>query len=167
MGNTRHTQPSPPAHHHHPPPKVCIITWRVLFKVANKTTSYPDCGAKQLAARSLWKAVGCRKLTRSNRQSKRMWNYSRAKQLAVDSSCKATASRIVAQCHWVSISTDKQACVESCAKQLCMTVWWINRFSWLKCCFTSTETVGLFGTGAQDVHLDFPHSSRALSVEFS
>jgi len=26
---------------------------------------------------------------------------------------------------------------------------------WLKCCFTSTETVGLLGAGAQDVHLDF------------
>ena len=27
---------------------------------------------------------------------------------------------------------------------------------WLvECCFTSTETVGLLGTGAQDVHLDF------------
>ena len=26
---------------------------------------------------------------------------------------------------------------------------------WLKCCFTSTETVGLLGSGAQDVHLDF------------
>ena len=25
----------------------------------------------------------------------------------------------------------------------------------LKCCFTSTETVGLLGTVAQDVHLDF------------
>ena len=25
----------------------------------------------------------------------------------------------------------------------------------LKCCFTSTETVGLLGTGAQDAHLDF------------
>ena len=25
----------------------------------------------------------------------------------------------------------------------------------LKCCFTSTETVGLLGTGAQEVHLDF------------
>ena len=24
----------------------------------------------------------------------------------------------------------------------------------LKCCFTSTETVGLLGTGAQDGHLD-------------
>ena len=27
--------------------------------------------------------------------------------------------------------------------------------SLLKCCFTSTETVGLLGTGAQDVHPDF------------
>ena len=26
---------------------------------------------------------------------------------------------------------------------------------WLECCFTSTETVGLLGTGAQDGHLDF------------
>ena len=25
----------------------------------------------------------------------------------------------------------------------------------LKCCFTSTETIGLLGTGAQDGHLDF------------
>ena len=25
----------------------------------------------------------------------------------------------------------------------------------LKCCFTSAETVGLLGTGNQDVHLDF------------
>ena len=34
----------------------------------------------------------------------------------------------------------------------------IDRFSLLlmsKCCFTATETVGLLGTGAQDVHLDF------------
>ena len=27
-------------------------------------------------------------------------------------------------------------------------------FLLLKCCFTSTETVGLLGTGAQDVHLN-------------
>ena len=31
----------------------------------------------------------------------------------------------------------------------------------LKCCFTSTETVGLLGTGAQDVHLDF-HTAPEL-----
>ena len=32
----------------------------------------------------------------------------------------------------------------------------------LKCCFTSTETVRLLGTGAQDVHLDF-HTTPELS----
>ena len=32
---------------------------------------------------------------------------------------------------------------------------------WLKCCFTSTETVGLLGTGAQDGHLDF-HTAPEL-----
>ena len=32
---------------------------------------------------------------------------------------------------------------------------------WLKCCFTATETVGLLGTGAQDVHLDF-HTAPEL-----
>ena len=31
----------------------------------------------------------------------------------------------------------------------------------LTCCFTSTETVGLFGTGAQDGHLDF-HTAPKL-----
>ena len=31
----------------------------------------------------------------------------------------------------------------------------------LKCCFTSTETVGLLGTGGQDVHLDF-HTAPEL-----
>ena len=32
---------------------------------------------------------------------------------------------------------------------------------WLKCCFTSTETVDLLGTGAQDVHLHF-HTAPGL-----
>ena len=31
----------------------------------------------------------------------------------------------------------------------------------LKCCFTSTETVGLLGTGAQDGHFDF-HTAPEL-----
>ena len=35
--------------------------------------------------------------------------------------------------------------------------------AWLKCCFTSTETVGLLGTGAQDVHLDFHTAPELLS----
>ena len=33
----------------------------------------------------------------------------------------------------------------------------------LKCCFKSTETVGLLGTGAQDVHLDF-HTAPDLCI---
>ena len=32
---------------------------------------------------------------------------------------------------------------------------WCSYSVQLKCCFTSTETVGLIGTGTQDVHLDF------------
>ena len=31
----------------------------------------------------------------------------------------------------------------------------VGHWSLFKSCFTSTETVGLLGTGAQDVHLDF------------
>ena len=34
-------------------------------------------------------------------------------------------------------------------------------FSSVQCCFTSTETVGLLGTGAQDGHLDF-HTAPEL-----
>ena len=34
---------------------------------------------------------------------------------------------------------------------------------WLKFCITSTETIGLLGTGAQDDHLDF-HTARSLSL---
>ena len=37
-------------------------------------------------------------------------------------------------------------------------VWFIDSRTMvlrMKCCFKSTETVGLLGTGAQDVHLDF------------
>ena len=48
-------------------------------------------------------------------------------------------------------------CVSVC---VCVCVWVGGVL--IKCCFTSTETVGLFGTGAQDGHLDFHHSSRGL-----
>ena len=33
--------------------------------------------------------------------------------------------------------------------------------SWLKCCFMSTEAIGLLVTGAQDIHLDF-HTAPEL-----
>ena len=36
----------------------------------------------------------------------------------------------------------------------------LNMLLW-KCCFTSTETVGLSGTGAEDVHLDFHTAPRS------
>ena len=36
----------------------------------------------------------------------------------------------------------------------------------VECCFTSTETVGLLGTGALDVHLDF-HTALELCFETS
>ena len=39
----------------------------------------------------------------------------------------------------------------------------VNMLLLMKWCFTSTETVGLLGTGAQDVHLDF-HTAPELSV---
>ena len=43
----------------------------------------------------------------------------------------------------------------------CSCCW---NFRWLvKCCFTSTETVGLLGTGAQDGHLDF-HTAPELWI---
>ena len=34
---------------------------------------------------------------------------------------------------------------------------------WLKCCYTSTETEGLLGTGAQDSHLNF-HTAPELWI---
>ena len=36
----------------------------------------------------------------------------------------------------------------------------------VECCFTSTETVGLLGTGAHDVHIDF-HTAPELWVALS
>ena len=40
----------------------------------------------------------------------------------------------------------------------------MHTYAWLKCCFTSTETVGVLETGAQDVHLDF-HTAPQLRSE--
>jgi len=40
-----------------------------------------------------------------------------------------------------------------------------NSTKLLKCCFTSTETVGLLRTGAQDVHLDF-HTAPELWTSY-
>ena len=46
-------------------------------------------------------------------------------------------------------------------------VWDPLDLHWLvECCFTSTETVGLLGMGAQDGHLDF-HTAPELCLMFS
>ena len=42
----------------------------------------------------------------------------------------------------------------------------LSHSSRVQCCFTSTETVGLLGTGAQDGHLDF-HTAPELSAKES
>ena len=47
-------------------------------------------------------------------------------------------------------------CGGKCKPALQLWCKMVNRPGWwLEFCFRSTETVGLFGTGAQDVHLDF------------
>ena len=58
--------------------------------------------------------------------------------------------------------------VQSGKVGVCLTVWMrycqgrSERVGWLvECCFTSRETVGLLGAGAQDVHLDF-HTGHEL-----
>ena len=55
-----------------------------------------------------------------------------------------------------------------CRGFACFTCFSFSVFSFLsllKCCFTFTETVGLLGTGAQDVHLDF-HTAPELCISF-
>ena len=42
---------------------------------------------------------------------------------------------------------------------------WMQGKRWVECCFTSTETVGLLGTGAQDVHLDFHTAPELCGVK--
>ena len=51
-----------------------------------------------------------------------------------------------------------RCCYGDCCRCSCLRL--------LKCCFTSTETVGLLGVGAQDVHLVF-HTAPELSVSLA
>ena len=53
------------------------------------------------------------------------------------------------------------SCVERTAQLLTTVAPREQERLMLKCCFTSTETVGLLRTGAQDVHLDF-HTAPEL-----
>ena len=56
-------------------------------------------------------------------------------------------------------------CIPHCVTLLYTIIYWLcSQFAFislLQCCFTSTETVGLLGTGTQDVHLDF-HTAPEL-----
>ena len=52
--------------------------------------------------------------------------------------------------YWVYVLLKKHCCHSLREVLFCMCMWLK-----LKCCFMSTETVGLLGTGAQDSHLNF------------
>ena len=49
-------------------------------------------------------------------------------------------------------------CADTCS-EFCRTNKIHNQAEMAECCFTSTETVGLLGTGAQDDHVRLSHSS--------
>ena len=71
--------------------------------------------------------------------------------------CKYTTSVDIQNALQWDRKNDSRSSRITCDKSewVCLTV------GWLKCCFTSTETVGLLGTGALDVHLDF-HTTPEL-----
>ena len=46
-------------------------------------------------------------------------------------------------------------------------MWGLKQEKVQKYCFTSTETVALLGTGAQDIHLDFHTLSELSKVQKS
>ena len=48
--------------------------------------------------------------------------------------------------YWIVLTLIANWSLRGSPWSLCLTV---------ECCFSATETVGLLGTGAQDVHLDF------------
>ena len=91
--------------------------------------------------------------------------------------CSATAQLsvspgrdIVSMCYgWLPLELLPQTCsasfqdVFSMPRAYFVVSPWAVRSLKLKCCFTSTETVGLLGTGAQDVHLDL-HTAPELWV---
>ena len=52
-------------------------------------------------------------------------------------------------------------CLITVIYKLCLQVGTDCMLLLLKCCFTSTETVSLLGTGAQDGHIDF-HTAPEL-----
>ena len=72
-----------------------------------------------------------------------------------ESAVEADSGRKIPCCAWDS-NPHQYNC---CARLFSRTLYQLMLL--LKCCFTSTETVGLLGTGAQDGHLDF-HTAPEL-----
>ena len=56
---------------------------------------------------------------------------------------------------WCRTNTRKTLVCTSTLGLILFQIWMKNWFCVVECCFTSTETISLFGTGAQDGHLDF------------
>ena len=59
------------------------------------------------------------------------------------------------------VMSEKQLLRNNSAASQTIQVFEETQLLWLKCCFTSKETVGLLGAGAQDVHLNF-HTAPEL-----
>ena len=70
------------------------------------------------------------------------------------SALEADSGRKIPCCTWDSNPHQYNCCARLFSRTL-------YQLMLLKCCFTSTETVGLLGTGAQDGHLDF-HTAPEL-----
>ena len=69
--------------------------------------------------------------------------------------CVWALSRPYLPNHSTICNQNWNGCTASRARVSCKMIGLLSsRSSRLKCCFTSTETVGLLGTGAQEVHLD-------------
>ena len=70
-------------------------------------------------------------------------------------------------CSWVLLVTGSTLCQKWVAVWLlcnlfqCHCMQWQSLVELVECCFMSTETVGLLGTGAQDGHLNF-HTAPEL-----
>ena len=122
---------------------------------------------------SLWSTHHCRAVTRWNLLLKHTthetsslffkitWSHSRLKILANQNHSKALWPSVLVA---LSLTSDITLCGWLGSKhqltyfheKLCTALLLL-----LKCCFTSTKTVGLLGTGAQDGHLDF-HTAPEL-----
>ena len=123
----------------------CIITRRGRFSFRYTSASLP---------RRVFGAFRCAK------NSHRIWNANREDWVgATERRPRVKNSRR----NWNATETK---CTRPAALGVCVgSVVTVLISFWLKCCFTSTATVGLLGTGAQDGHLHF-HTPPGLCVDF-